>query len=284
MSLWDKVKAKAIQAGDATKLAAHKTKLRTDMMMIDREISNRKKLFGVQMYDHVSPLSQSADFYAASDDLTNIVRPPLITAQKEIQALAAKRVQLKESLAAAEAKRAGAFPTKAETYGGKLKNFGKAGVMHSGETKIKAELAVVDRKIKGHKQTFGLTLFETLSEAEDTRGYLPSDRQVRSIYDQTRQDIQSMQARKKLKEEELISIGGTPPAAAAADEQEAEAIENQQQPFTGGFSDNPPKSDSRSTGIPSATTVPINPASNNRYTDTPATTDSADGQMEDLLL
>ena len=129
MSLWDSIKAQAVKAGDATKLAAHKTKLRTDMMMIDREIQNRKKLFGVQMYDHVSPLSQSADFYAANDDLTQIIRPPLINAQKEIQALAAKRVKLKESLAAAEAKRAGAFPTKAETVGGKLANFGKAGVL-----------------------------------------------------------------------------------------------------------------------------------------------------------
>jgi len=83
------------------------------------------------MYDHISPLSQSQDFYAANDDLTNMIRPRLIEAQKEIQALAAKRIILKESLAQAEAHRAGAFPTKAETYSGKLMNFGKAGGMHS---------------------------------------------------------------------------------------------------------------------------------------------------------
>ena len=90
MSLWDKVQASAKAAGEATKVAAHKTKLRTDMLMIDRDIRNRKKEFGVAMYDHVSPLSQSQDFYAASDELTNILRPHLISAQKEIQALAAK--------------------------------------------------------------------------------------------------------------------------------------------------------------------------------------------------
>lgn len=83
------------------------------------------------MYDHISPLSQSQDFYAANDDLTNLVRPHLINAQKEIQALAAKRVKLKESLAQAEASRAAAFPTQAENVGGKLINFGKAGAMHS---------------------------------------------------------------------------------------------------------------------------------------------------------
>lgn len=209
MSFWDKVKGGAKAAGDATKVAAQKTKLRTDMMMIDRDIQNRKKTFGISMYDHVSPLSQSPDFYAASDDLTTMLRPPLIEAQKEIQALAAKRVKLKESLAAAEAKRAGAFPTKAETVGQKFMNFGKASAMHSGETKIKAELAVVDRQIRNHKQTFGLSIFVALAEAEDTKGYLPTDRQVRSLYDACRGDIQRMESNKKQKMEELKELGGS---------------------------------------------------------------------------
>ncbi len=207
MSLWDKVQASAKAAGDATKVAAQKTKLRTDMLMIDREIYNRKKVFGIAMYDHVSPLSQSQDFYAASDELTTILRPHLINAQKEIQALAAKRVLLKEALAAAEVKRAGAFPTQAEGVGQKFLNFGKASVMHSGETKIKAELALNDRQIKGHKQNFGLELFQTLSDAEDTRGYLPSDRQVRNIYDACRAEIQKLEGNKKRKMEELQGLG-----------------------------------------------------------------------------
>jgi hypothetical protein len=210
MSFWDSVQAGAKKAGDATKVAARKTKLHGDMMMIDRSIQNRKKAFGVSMYDHVSPLSQSADFYAATDDLTSMLRPALINAQKEIQALASKRVQLKESLATAEAKRAGAFPTKAETVGQKFMNFGKASVMQGGETKIKTELAMVDRQIKGYKQSFGLELYATLSEAEDTRGYLPTDRQVRNVYDTTRGDIQRLETNKKLKQEELdmLAAGG----------------------------------------------------------------------------
>jgi hypothetical protein len=274
MPLWDSIKAKATQAGDATKLAAHKTKLRTDMMMIDREITNRQRAFGIGMYDHVSPLSQSSDFYAATDDLTNILRPPLINAQKEIQALAAKRVQLKEVLAAAEAKRAGAFPQKADTVGKKVMNFGKAGVMHSGETKLKAELAIVDRQIKGHKQKFGLDLYGTLAEAEDARGYLPTDRQVRSIYDQTRQDIQAMQARKKLKEEELVSIGGTLKNNDGNydEDEDGTANDNQQQQAQSGgtYSDN------------------VARTSAGGYSDVPEASPSnaaqREGEMEDMLL
>ena len=147
-------------------------------------------------------------------------------------------------MAAAEAKRAGAFPTKAETAGQKVMNFGKAGAMHSAEAKIKAELAIVDRQIRGHKQNFGIELFTTLAEAEDTRGYLPTDRQVRSIYDQTRQDIQSMEAKKKLKEEELISLGATvnEPAPIPQQSQQQGSYSDVASAGGGGYSDNPTKS------------------------------------------
>ena len=77
------------------------------------------------------------------------------------------------------------------------------------ETKIKAELAILDQKIKGYKQSFGIVLFEEFVKAEDSRGYLPSDRQVRSIYDTCRGDIQQLEQNKQQKALELHSFGGT---------------------------------------------------------------------------
>lgn len=208
MSFWDAVQNQAKRAGDATKVAAQKTKLHADMMLIDRDIQQRKQQFGVTMYDYISPLSQKQDFYAATDDLTTMLRPPLITAQKEIQALAIKRVKCKEALAQAEAARYAAFPTKAESWGEKFLNAGKASVMHGNETKIKTELAMVDRRIKAIKQQFGLDLFQALVDAEDKRGYLPSDRQVRSIYDQARGDVHKLELKKQSKREQLEALGG----------------------------------------------------------------------------
>ena len=155
------------------------------------------------MYDYISPLSENADFYAADDPLTSILRPPLIEAQREISALANKRQKTKETLAQAQASHAAAFPTKAETWGEKLQNAGKATGHTAVEAKIKTELAVTERRILGCKQQFGLALFDTLVEAEDNKGYLPSDRQVRSIYDTTRGDIQRLEAKKNQKMEEL---------------------------------------------------------------------------------
>jgi hypothetical protein len=210
MSLWDSVKGVANKAGHASKIAAQKTKIRADIVLIDRDVRNRKMSFGLTMYDYISPLSQHADFFSATDPLTEILRPPLILAQKEIKALAGERTKLKEAQASAQAKRAGAFPTKAETWGESFKNAGKSSVMHGSETKLKTELAMLERKINSIKQMFGVNLFETFVEAEDTKGFLPSDRQVRSIYDLTRGDIQKLEVKKDNKIKEWEVLAGTP--------------------------------------------------------------------------
>jgi len=208
MSLWDTISASARNLGDFAANKAIITKLRTEIVLIDRSIDARKRAFGVAMYDYLSPLSQSQNFYAASDKLTTMVRPLLINAQKEIEALVAKRVKQKEELAKAEVNRASAFPNKAESVGQKLINFGKAGYLHGGETKIKTELSVNDRLIKGHKEDFGVALFDAFAKAEDEEGFLPTDRQIRNVYDTARGDVDKLHKQKKAKEEEMGSTGG----------------------------------------------------------------------------
>jgi hypothetical protein len=297
MSLWDSISAKAKKAGDTAATQAKRGKLNADILLLDREVLGRKKAFGVTMYDHVSPLSQSADFYAASDDLTNLLRPPLITAQKEIQALAAKRVKLMESLAQAEANRAAAFPTKAETVGQKFVNFGKAGVLHGGETKIKAELAIVDRKIKGFKQSFGVELFDSLAEAEDQRGYLPSDRQVRNMYDACRGEVQRIEDKRKAKIEEIVALGGKAPARGSKSTQDptepalnisqsasasatSQTFQSPSESFAPavGFTSNPPSGGTASSGYSSPS---FTPSSTNVNSDNK---NNSNSQGDDLIL
>lgn len=211
--MWNAISQSARKLGDKGADEAKKVKIKADILLIDRSIDARKRAFGVAMYDYLSPLSQSQDFYAASDKLTEIVRPILILAQKEIQALAAKRVTQKEALAKAEAHRAASFPTKAETYGQKLMNLGKAGYLHSGETKIKTELAVTDRLIKGHKEDFGVALYNAFAFAEDNEGFLPTDRQIRNVYDTCRQDLTVLEQKIKAKEDEIVELGGQRPSS-----------------------------------------------------------------------
>jgi len=221
--MWNAISQSARKLGEKGADEAQKVKIKADIMLIERSIDARKRAFGVAMYDYLSPLSQSQDFYAASDKLTEIVRPVLILAQKEIQALAAKRVTQKQALAAAEAHRAASFPTKAETYGQKLMNFGKAGYLHSGETKIKTELAVTDRLIKGHKEDFGVALYDSFAAAEDNEGFLPTDRQIRNVYDTCRQDLTVFQQKIKAKEDEIVELGGQRPSSETPSVQQSNA-------------------------------------------------------------
>lgn len=224
--MWNAISDSARKLGDSAADQARKAKLLTDILMIDRSIDARKRGFGVSMYDYLSPLSKSQDFYAASDKLTEIVRPILISAQKEIQALAGKRAKQKEALAKAEANRAAAFPTKAETYGQKLFNIGKASVLHGSETKIKTELSVTETFIKGHKEDFGVALYDAFAAAEDNEGFLPTDRQIRNVYDTCRQDLTALEQQKRAKEEEIVELGGKRPSAEIPTVHETQTISN----------------------------------------------------------
>lgn len=92
-------------------------------------------------------------------------------------------------------------------------NFGKATYLHSGETKIKTQVAVTDRLIKGHKEDFGIVLYNAFAAAEDNEGFLPTDRQIRNVYDTCRQDLTVLEQQKKAKEEEIVALGGQRPSS-----------------------------------------------------------------------
>jgi len=204
----DNAAKEAKKLGENAAKEAKKAKIRTDILMINRSIDARKRKFGVSMYDSVVPLSSTTEFYASNDKLMEIIRPKLISAQKEVQALAARRVIQAESLTKAEAEHAAAFPTKAENFGEKFMNFAKGSVFHGNEAKIKTEMSVTDRMMKGYKEDFGVALYDSFAEAEDNEGFLPTDRQIRSVYDTCRQDLTAMEQEKKQKNDELMALGG----------------------------------------------------------------------------
>lgn len=128
-------------------------------------------------------------------------------------------------------------------------------------------MAIVDNKIKSHKQSFGLVLFLDFVKAEDERGWLPSDRQVRSIYDTCRGDIQRMESTKKQKAEDIRKLGGT-----VEDTTTPSVVENS---AGAGFGSNANPND---LSMQSSYTAPTAGG----YSDTTAS--SGDNGAEDLLL
>eukprot|EP00521_Asterionellopsis_glacialis_P009594 CAMPEP_0195284656 /NCGR_PEP_ID=MMETSP0707-20130614/2783_1 /TAXON_ID=33640 /ORGANISM="Asterionellopsis glacialis, Strain CCMP134" /LENGTH=408 /DNA_ID=CAMNT_0040344035 /DNA_START=70 /DNA_END=1296 /DNA_ORIENTATION=+ len=208
MSFWDTFVSAAEKAGEATKVAGQKAKLNAEILMVDRQINQRKHKFGIDLYAYLSPLTASTDFYASNDKLTNVIRPPLITTQKEVAALVGKQRLIKEHINMAEIQRQSAFHTPAQTWGGKMKNAGKSASMAGNEAKLHTELAVCNTKMTHIQQEFGVDMYQQFEHLEDSEGWLPTNREIRSLYDTTRQDIDTIQRSKLEKQRELEALGG----------------------------------------------------------------------------
>uniref|UniRef100_A0A7S3L588 Uncharacterized protein n=1 Tax=Amphora coffeiformis TaxID=265554 RepID=A0A7S3L588_9STRA len=209
MSLWDNMKKVAAKAGNVAMIAGHKTRLHGEILLVDREIKGRKQQFGIDLYNHVGPMANSPDFFAADDPLTETLRPPLLTAQREIAALQIRRTRIKEDIKQAEVKRAASFPDKAITFADKAKNAAKSAALAGNETKLATDLSVVESKVKHFKQVFGEEIYLIFVKLEDEKGWLPTDRTIRAMYDQARQDVEKLEKKRADKIQELESLGGS---------------------------------------------------------------------------
>jgi hypothetical protein len=217
MSLWDTVVSQASDAvskaataaGSATQTAAQRAKLHADLLVIDRDITARKEKFGVDMYAHLEAITSTQEFYVADDKLINILRPTLIKAQREVAAYEKKRDAMRGKVNLAEANRSSTGSIlAAETMGQKL--FNAASFLSAGakEAACKTELAMLERQIRGFKEEFGVELYPVFQSMEDNEGWLPTDRKVRSLYDQAREDIAQMEKSKEEKREQIRQLEG----------------------------------------------------------------------------
>ena len=141
--------------------------------------------------------------------MTDTLRGPLLTAQREISAMAIKRNKVLGKVAATSEAEKGAYVTAtnmAETLQNTAIRAGYAG----SHAKLKTDLSALDVQIRDYKQLFGLEMYQIFVDLEDTDGWLPTVRDIRSMYDQARRDVEKIEARRKEKEKELIKLGGVP--------------------------------------------------------------------------
>lgn len=149
---------------NAGKTAGKKAKIRAEIALLDRKIPARKKAFGIELYDELSVMTCSQDFYATSDQTISTIRPHLLSTDREIRALSNKKLQVKGDLDIAMARRAEAFPTNATNWKEKAANAATATAMMSNETKIKTHMALVDTQMNAIKERFGITIFPVLED------------------------------------------------------------------------------------------------------------------------
>ena len=166
----------ATQAGEVTAVVATRAKLSADLLVIDRDITSRMERFGVDMYAHLEGITSTQEFYVADDRLINILRPTLISAQREVAANERKRDAMRGRVNLAEAKRVGTGSIiYAATVGEKLMNAAKFAAAGTKEAANKTKLAMLERQILGFKEEFGTKLYLIFAAMEDDEGWLPTD-------------------------------------------------------------------------------------------------------------
>ena len=71
-------------------------------------------------------------------------------------------------------------------------NRAKSTAMATNEAKLKTEAHLLQVEINHHKEQFGGDIYQTLAELEDTQGWIPTNREIRSDYDSCRKDIEAI--------------------------------------------------------------------------------------------
>lgn len=204
----DVFKQKAKLAANAAGIVSRKAKLRADIMFIEREIKNRQHAFGVLLYDYVSVWSARPEFFAANEDniLIATLRPPLIQSQREIAALHLKRTELKERINLTNVSRTASYNQKSENWAEAISNASRTTMIAGNEAKLKAELAMVESNINHYKHLFGVSIYQQFTLLEDTKNWLPTDREIRSLYDSCRKDIENCRKKIQSKENEIKTL------------------------------------------------------------------------------
>jgi len=143
---------------------AQKTQLKAEILLLERTIRSRKKVFGVELYNDLNEITCQQDFYATTDQTIATLRPSLLSTDREIRALSNKKLIIKGELDLIQARRAEAFPAPAANWKEKAANAAQGTGMAANEAKIRTEMKVVETQMYGLKEEFGLTVFPVLEQ------------------------------------------------------------------------------------------------------------------------
>ncbi len=197
------------------KAAGKKAKIRAEIVLLDRKKTTRTKAFGIELYDELSAMTCSQDFYSTAEETISLVRPHLLGADREIRALSNKQLQAKGDLEIAVARRAEAFPEKAKNWKEKATNAATATGMLGNETKFKTKMALVQSQMNSIKEKFGLALFVELEDFFRPSGtaqlpvHSPIDKDIntiRFIFQKCKTDLEEIDRTIAAKKQDIESV------------------------------------------------------------------------------
>ena len=182
------------------------TKAKGEIALLDNNMKSRKQQFGIEMYDL---MEQKKTFGGKSETEPKVVEV-FDQAAKDIAMIIEKKDAKQGEI---DALGANDKDLPAESMGEKAKKAGNQAKDAAVKAKTQAEMALLDREIKGRKQLFGIQLFDAIMQME---GYEPSDSEVKAILDGAKADIGEHQAKKDVKLEEINVLEAEQSASQAA--------------------------------------------------------------------
>mmetsp|Transcript_7242 Transcript_7242/g.10373 ORF Transcript_7242/g.10373 Transcript_7242/m.10373 type:complete len:223 (-) Transcript_7242:764-1432(-) len=208
-SFLEKAKNLARKTGSAASLASKRAQLNVRITMLNGNISRRVKQFGVEVYDTVAPLVNTSEFYTIDDDpCLDSMKPVLLLSTREVAAIEKSITQLEIEVARAEGDRRGKASGVSSSSNWKegLRNVGSTIKAGGGEAKLRTELSLKRSEIVMNKEIMGLKLYDVLENLENERNILPQDRELRTIYDGCRKDVEILREKIEDKKRALRAL------------------------------------------------------------------------------
>jgi hypothetical protein len=153
---------------DKAKKQAQRTKLRGDIILLERQTNTKKKAFGVEFYDLITNdknmllgVSAGTVFKGHREEL----KEPFERARDDIAGKKAQKDIHQKDMDVMEVKGAHTLPD--ATVGEKVNKAGAVMSNAASATKLSGKMALLDREMKIRKEQFGIEVFDYFSAPTD---------------------------------------------------------------------------------------------------------------------
>jgi hypothetical protein len=178
------------------KNASIKTKVKGEIALLDRDIKNRQKKFGVQVYDLLvaAALDETGEKTFTNNAEANTL---LESCRSDVQTLLNQQVEKKQQQEDITNREA---PAPSVTTSEKLAKVGK-GMSDAGtKAKLSMEAKLLDGKVKSRKETFGVEVLDLLTDAEQ------QGEAIQTCIDAAKTDVGYIRGKKEKKEQEIVEL------------------------------------------------------------------------------
>ena len=196
------------------KKSGQKTKIRGEIALMEREINGRKKTFGIELYDMMTNDKNKLLGVAAGTLFKGHqmeLKEPFERARDDIAGIQARKDVKQKDLDVLEVKGASTMPD--ATLEQKMNKAGRAISNGASGTKLRGQMALLDREMKIRKEEFGIEVFDLSqgskkNESGDSilSGLSEQEHDIQSCIDKAKEDVAAIHDRIKSKESEMSTL------------------------------------------------------------------------------